>query len=148
MRYLICILLLGLAGCEVPTNNKDAIEVDLQQTVDKVKVVITYTHNDSIGSFIVNLESQEELDAYKEQAKFLVEKLEEAQNQWEEKCPLPALHVPSESSGQMAESEEDYEFDESVWGPGPSDDMWYPEEPESPKVTWFQKPEKPWFQDE
>jgi hypothetical protein len=150
MRYFICVvLLLGLVGCE-PVG-ESTIEIDLQQTVDKVKVVITFTDNETYGSFVVNLNSREEIDAYQEQVKFLMEKLEEAQNQWEEKSPLLTLHT---SSSQIVESKECYEFDESVWGPGPSDDMWKPEIPkesvwgpgpsddmwetESPKVSWFQ----------
>jgi len=135
MRYLMICVLFLLGGCAMPPQ-KATIKVDLQETTNAVKVVVTYTEKNVLSEWTVTLESQEELDAYKEEAKFLVEKLEEAQNQWEEKAPIPTLHVPSDSPEQMVESEE--EFDESVWGPGPSDDMWYPEEEESPQVTWFQ----------
>jgi hypothetical protein len=150
---LILSLGLILLGCEEKDPNapkpkppKATIEVQLEQTLDAVTVVVIYRNPSHTNmEYPVTLKTREELDAYQEQVRFLSEKLTEAQNEWEKKAPLPALHVePESSSAQLAESEEDYEFDESVWGPGPSEDMWAP--PEEDDDIWAPKEKVTWFE--
>jgi hypothetical protein len=96
----IPLALSALTGCEAkvtiegesvpepePPKPKAAITVKTEQTIDSVNVEIVIANENGFNSY-VNLEGRNEIDHFKEQAQFLVDKLEEAQNQWEKMAPL------------------------------------------------------------
>jgi hypothetical protein len=66
---------------------KTAITVKTEQSIDSVNVEVIIANENGYNSYI-HLKGQEEIDHFKEQAQFLVDKLEEAQNQWEKMAPL------------------------------------------------------------
>lgn len=88
MKKLIAVLALGLfmVGCQPTTQRQPAVKVDRVERNNSATLKITYENHSGGGNCTpyVELQTLEQLRAYKDQLKFLLSQIEEAEKRMDQ----------------------------------------------------------------